>query len=73
MNSNLKENILSLRPSCIYGLGTTGMSVVNFIRKRNVFKYYGWDDYLVLKKKIKKLPFMAWVKPEYRLLKLLKK
>jgi len=58
MNSNLKENILSLRPSCIYGLGTTGMSVVNFIRKRNVFKYYGWDDYLVLKKKIKKKDFI---------------
>ena len=58
MNSNLKENILSLRSSCIYGLGTTGMSVANFIRKRNIYKYYAWDDHLTLKKKIKKNNFI---------------
>jgi len=54
MNSNLKENILSSKSSCIYGLGSTGKSVVNFIRRKSDFKYYVWDDYLTSKKKIKK-------------------
>ena len=57
MNSNLKENILSSKSSCIYGLGTTGKSVVNFIRRKSDFKYYVWDDYLKSKKKIKKKNF----------------
>jgi len=58
MDSNLKESILSLRSSCVYGLGTTGMSVVDFIRNKKIFKYYVWDDHLILKKKIKKENFI---------------
>jgi len=57
MNSNLKENILSSKSSCIYGLGSTGKSVVNFIRRKSDFKYYVWDDYVKSKKKIKKKNF----------------
>ena len=44
MNSSLKESILSLKPSCIYGLGVTGLSVINFICRRTNFQPYVWDD-----------------------------
>ena len=57
MNPNLKESILSLRASCIYGLGTTGMSVINFIHRRTDFEYHVWDDDFTLKKKIGKKNF----------------
>ena len=40
LNINLKE--LSF---LVYGLGTTGKSVVNFFRKNNIKNYYVWDDF----------------------------
>ena len=40
LNINLKE--LSF---LVYGLGTTGKSVVNFFKKNNIKNYYVWDDF----------------------------
>ena len=41
-------NPLILNPSltnfCVYGLGTTGMSVVNYFKRRNFSDYQIWDD-----------------------------
>ncbi len=41
-------NPLTLNPSltnfCVYGLGTTGMSVVNYFKRRNFSDYQIWDD-----------------------------
>ncbi len=37
----------------IYGLGTTGKSVVKFLRKKNISNYYIWDDNVKLRKKFK--------------------
>ena len=42
----------------VYGLGLTGKSVVNFLKKNNAKKIYVWDDYIVkssskLRKKFK--------------------
>ncbi len=37
--NNLKE--LSF---LVYGLGSTGLSVINFFRKNNIKKFYVWDD-----------------------------
>ena len=40
LNINLKE--LSF---LVYGLGTTGKSVVSFFKKNNIKNYYVWDDF----------------------------
>ena len=31
----------------VYGLGITGNSVVNFLRKNRADKIHTWDDYLI--------------------------
>ena len=31
----------------VYGLGITGDSVFNFLRKNGAYKIYAWDDYLI--------------------------
>ena len=43
----------------VYGLGLTGKSTVNFLKKNEAYKIFTWDDYLnkynlKLKKKFKK-------------------
>ena len=43
----------------VYGLGLTGKSVVNFLRKNKAHKIFKWDDHLIksnksLKDKFKK-------------------
>ena len=37
----------------IYGLGTTGYSVVKFLRKKKVSNYFIWDDNAELRKAFK--------------------
>ena len=44
-----KENILKLRSFCIYGLGATGMSVVNYFNRENFKRYEVWDDNIPIK------------------------
>ena len=49
MNLRLKKNILRSNNFCIYGLGTTGMSVVNYFNKekkirRKLKEINIWDD-----------------------------
>ena len=34
---------------CIYGLGVTGKSVVNYFNKENFTNYYAWDDNKILR------------------------
>ena len=46
-----KEGILKLKSFCIYGLGTTGMSVVSYFNKNNFTRYDAWDDNLSTKTK----------------------
>ena len=36
---------------CIYGLGSTGMSVVNYFKRKNFSDYQVWDDNIRKKKK----------------------
>ncbi len=52
----MKQAILnySLMNFCIYGLGTTGKSVLNFFKKKNFSKFDFWDDNIKNKKKQKK-------------------
>ncbi len=40
----------SLMNFCIYGLGSTGMSVVNYFKKKNFLDYQVWDDDIKKKK-----------------------
>ncbi len=41
----MKENLnLSKKSFAIYGLGTTGKSVINYLKKKKVKNYYFWDD-----------------------------
>ena len=47
-----KENILKLRSFCIYGLGATGMSVVNYFNRENFKRYEVWDDNIPIKTKV---------------------
>ena len=46
MNLGLKEKILKSNNFCIYGLGATGTSVINYFNKRknNAYNYFVWDD-----------------------------
>ena len=37
----------------VYGLGSTGLSVVKFLKKKNISNYYVWDDNIKLRKKFK--------------------
>ena len=37
----------------IYGLGSTGKSVINFFKKNKIKKYYLWDDDIRTRKKFK--------------------
>ena len=46
-----KEGILKLKSFCIYGLGTTGTSVVSYFNKNNFTRYDAWDDNLSTKTK----------------------
>ena len=50
-------NTLTLNSSpmnfCIYGLGTTGKSVVNYFKRKNFSDYVVWDDYMKKKKEKK--------------------
>ena len=36
----------------IYGLGSTGLSVIQYFKKRKVQDFYVWDDNLQLRKKL---------------------
>ena len=47
-----KEGILKLKSFCIYGLGATGMSVVNYFNKNNFMRYDVWDDNISAKTKL---------------------
>jgi len=47
-----KGSILKLKSFCIYGLGATGMSVVNYFNKNNFTRYDVWDDNISVKTKI---------------------
>ena len=47
-----KEDILKLRTFCIYGLGTTGKSVINYFNRENFKKYDVWDDNISVKTKV---------------------
>ena len=38
----------------VYGLGSTGRSVIKYFKKNNISKYFVWDDKLKLRKKFKK-------------------
>ena len=42
----------SLMNFCIYGLGSTGTSVVNYFKRKNFLDYVVWDDNMKKKKKI---------------------
>ncbi len=37
----------------IYGLGTTGSSVIKFLKKKDISNFYVWDDNIKLRKKFK--------------------
>ena len=41
---------LSKKSFAVYGLGTTGRSVVNYFNKAGIKNYIMWDDDKVLKK-----------------------
>ena len=44
LKSANKKNILSKKSFCIYGLGKTGFSIVNYLKKRRIKSYQVWDD-----------------------------
>jgi UDP-N-acetylmuramoylalanine--D-glutamate ligase len=44
MNSNFEKSILKLKSVCVYGLGSTGVSVVKFLKKKTDKKIHIWDD-----------------------------
>ena len=35
----------------IYGLGSTGLSVIRYLKKRKISNFYVWDDNLKFRKK----------------------
>ena len=47
------QKILKFKSFCVYGLGITGMSVVNFFKKNNFKNYSTWDDNITKKSKTK--------------------
>ena len=47
-----QKSILKLKSFFIYGLGVTGMSVVNYFNKNNFTRYDGWDDNISVKSKL---------------------
>ena len=47
-----KEGILKLKSFCIYGLGTTGTSVINYFNKNDFTRYHVWDDNIYDKTKL---------------------
>ena len=49
----VKEDILNFKSFCVYGLGKTGMSVVNFFKMKNLRNYSTWDDKIFTKNKAK--------------------
>ncbi len=53
MNNTTQLNNMSF---AVYGMGLTGKSVIKFLRKKKVKKYYIWDD-IIFKKNLKKKYF----------------
>ena len=43
---------LSSKSFAVYGLGITGISVINFLKKKKIKKLYAWDDIKKKKKRI---------------------
>ena len=37
----------------VYGLGSTGLSVIKYFKKRKIYNFYVWDDNSKLRKKFK--------------------
>ena len=52
---NLTKNFRK-KVFAIYGLGSTGNSVINFFKKNKIKKYYMWDDDIRIRRKFKILP-----------------
>ena len=50
MSYTLKFKKLSF---LVYGLGSTGHSVIKYFKKKKIHNYYVWDDNVRLKKKIR--------------------
>ena len=55
MNNTTQLNNMSF---AVYGMGLTGKSVIKFLRKKKVKKYYIWDD-IIFKKNLKKKIFFS--------------
>ena len=53
-------NIKYLRKKkfAVYGLGITGLSVINFFKRNNIKEYYTWDDTIFKKNNFKKKKFL---------------
>ena len=45
-----KKN-LSQKSFLVYGLGASGVSVINYLKKKKFTKFYVWDDNAKLRKK----------------------
>ena len=41
----------------VFGLGSTGNSVINYLKRNKIFDYYVWDDNIKLRKKFKNKNF----------------
>ena len=41
----------------VFGLGSTGNSVINYLKRNKIFDYYVWDDNTKLRKKFKNKNF----------------
>ena len=52
-------NIKYLRKKkfAVYGLGITGLSVINFFKRNNIKEFYTWDDTIFKKNNFKKKNF----------------
>ena len=48
--SYTKKNLKKLS-FLVYGLGSTGHSVINYFKKRKIWNYVAWDDNAKLRKK----------------------
>ncbi len=51
MKLNNKKNFIKSNFFAIYGLGKTGLSVINFLKKNNNLNFVLWDDNQEIKKK----------------------
>ena len=54
------SSILNLKKTSflVYGLGATGLSVINFFKRKNISNYHVWDDRIELRKKFNKKKFL---------------